>query len=162
MGILDFRADTKFKLDPIPLQTVRPMVFKTIAITDLKKVDLAEPDMKRLNQAIETQLKYEVEEMIAEAENLLTGHTKQGTRPTIRLRVEYTDESQQLNSARFGNMFMESVSNAGEILLFKRKAAERKVKTDNFDMDAMNELGEESNVTMEDLVMEYFNSQTDD
>ena len=28
-------------------------------------------------------------------------------------------------------------------------------------MDAMNELGEESNVTMEDLVMEYFNSQTD-
>ena len=29
-------------------------------------------------------------------------------------------------------------------------------------MDAMNELGEESNVTLEDLVMEYFNSQTDD
>ena len=29
-------------------------------------------------------------------------------------------------------------------------------------MDAMNELGEESNVTMEDMVMEYFNSQTDD
>merc|ERR1712179_814500 len=60
-----------------------------------------------------------------------------------------------------GNNFLEAVSNAGEILLFKRKAAERKVKVDNFDMDAMNELGEESNVTMEDLVKEYFNSQTD-
>ena len=57
-------------------------------------------------------MKYKVEEMIAEAENLLTGHTKQSTRPMIRLRVEYTDESQQLNSARVGNMFMESVSNA--------------------------------------------------
>merc|ERR1719154_891141 len=123
---------------------------------------MTEPDMKRLNQAIETELKYEVEEMIVEAGNLLTGHPKQGTRPLLRLRVEYTDESQQLNSARFGNMFMETVSNAGDILLFKKKAADRKVKKDNFDMDAMNELGEGSNVTMEDLVMEYFNSQTDD
>ena len=48
--------------------------------------------------------------------------------PMIRLRVEYTGKSQQLNSARFGNMFMVSVSNAGEIFMFKRKAAERKVK----------------------------------
>ena len=46
----------------------------------------------------------------------------------IRLRMEYTGKSQQLNSARFGNMFMMSVSNAGEIFMFKRKAAERKVK----------------------------------
>lgn len=161
VGILNIRADTKFKLDPIPLQTVRPMIFKTISITDLKRVDLTETDTKRLNNAIETQLKYEVEEMIAEAENLLTGHPKQGTRPMLRLRVEYTDENQQLNSARFGNNFLESVSNAGEILLFKRKIADRKVKVDNFDMDAMNELGEESNVTMEDLVKEYFHSQTE-
>ena len=43
----------------------------------------------------------------------------------IRLGVEYTDKSQQLNSARFGNMLMGSVSNAGEILLLKRKTAER-------------------------------------
>jgi len=161
VGILNIRADTKFKLDPIPLQTVRPMVFKTISITDLKRVDLTESDTKRLNNAIETQLKYEVEEMIAEAENLLTGHPKQGTRPMLRLRVEYTDENQQLNSARFGNNFLESVSNAGEILLFKRKIADRKVKVDNFDMDTMNELGDESNVTMEDLVKEYFDSQNE-
>jgi hypothetical protein len=39
----------------IPLQTVRPMVFKTIAITDLKNVDLAELDMRRLNQAVKVQ-----------------------------------------------------------------------------------------------------------
>ena len=116
-------------------------------------MDLVEPDMKRLNQVIETQLKHEEEAIIAEAEKLLTGHTKQGTRPLIRLRVEYTDESQQLNSARFGNMFMESVSNVGEILLFKGKASERNIKTDSFNLDAMNELdGEERNVTMEDQV----------
>lgn len=91
-----------------------------------------------------------------------TEHTKQGTRPMIMLRFDYTDKSQMLNSSRFGNMFMETVNNAGEIFLFKWRAAERNVKTDNFDMDAMYELGEESNMTMEDLVIEYFNSQTDD
>jgi hypothetical protein len=37
---------------------VRTMVFQTIAITDLKKVDLTKPDTRRLSQAIETQLKY--------------------------------------------------------------------------------------------------------
>ena len=77
----------------------------------------------------------------------------------IGLMVEYSDESQQLNSARFGNTLMESVSNAGEILLFKSKTAER--KNDNIYMDAMNKLGEKSNMTMEVLVKEYFNSQTD-
>jgi len=162
VGILNIRADTKFKLDPIPLQTVRPMVFRTISISDLKKVDLTEPDLKRLSNSIETQLKYEVEEMIADAENQLTGHPNQGTRPMLRLRVEYTDETQQLNSARFGNMFMDTVSNASDILLFKKKVAERKVKADNFDMDAMNELDAESHVTIEDLVADYFNNQTDD
>ena len=68
MGSLNIGADTKFKLGPIPLLMVRTMVFQTIAITDQKKVDLTEPDIRRLSQAIETQLKHEVEEMIAEAE----------------------------------------------------------------------------------------------
>jgi hypothetical protein len=35
VGVLNLKADTKFKLDPIPLQIVSPMVFETIAITDL-------------------------------------------------------------------------------------------------------------------------------
>ena len=116
VGIINIREDINFKLDPISLMIVIPMVFKTIAITDLRKVDMTEQDM-RLNNAIEMQLKYEVQEMIAEAENQLTGHAMQCT----RLRVQYTYESQELNSARFGNNFMESVSDAGEILLFKRK-----------------------------------------
>ena len=56
--------------------------------------------------------------MIAEAENLLTGHTKQGTRPMIRLRVEYTD--------RFGNMFKESVSNGGRFLISRGRLLKEK------------------------------------
>ena len=41
------------KLDLIPLLTARHMVFKTIAITDPKKVDLVE---SRCNQPIEKPL----------------------------------------------------------------------------------------------------------
>jgi double-strand break repair protein MRE11 len=121
VGIINIRADTKFKLDPIPLslQTVRPMQFKTIVITE------GVPD--RFGHE-------EVEPGLLEVRgwrddcwgwNILTGHNKQGTRPMIRLGVEYTDKSQQLNSAMFGNMLMGSVSNAGEILLLNRKTAER-------------------------------------
>ena len=125
MGSLNIGAGTKFKLGPIPLLMVRTMVFQTIAMSiqkvDMTEPDMTEPDIRRLGQAIETQLKYEMEDMIA-------GHTKQGTRPMNRLRVGTKKKSQQLKSARFGNMFMVSVNNAGEIFMFKRKAAERKVK----------------------------------
>jgi len=163
VGILNIRRmgdETKFKMVPVPLQTVRPLIFRQISITDLKNVDLTEPDPKVLNEAIYRCVKYEVEDMLEEAGNLLTGHPKQGKRPLLRLRVEYTDESQQLNSARFGNEFMEKVSNHSEILLFKKRPAERKSKADVIDTEAMDETSTE-NTTLEDFVKEYFNNQTD-
>ena len=142
---------------------MRPLIFKTISVTDMSKerVDLGDQDPKRLLQAIETELKYEVEEMMAQAELLLTGHPDQGTRPLLRLRVEYTEENQQLSAARFGNNFLETVCNPTDILLFKKKPVERKVAADNFDAKAMGQLVEENNVTMEDLVDEYFKTQTE-
>ena len=100
VGILNIRADNKFKMDPIALQSVRPLIFKTLTVTDLKSVNLAEEDLKKLTNSIETALQYEVEDMIAEADSKLTGHRLQGQKPLLRLRVEYTDESQQLSSAR--------------------------------------------------------------
>ena len=47
---------------------MRPLIFKTISVTDMSKerVDLGDQDPKRLLQAIETELKYEVEEMISQ------------------------------------------------------------------------------------------------
>jgi len=162
VGILNIRADNKFKMDPIALQSVRPLIFKTLTVTDLKSVNLAEEDLKKLTNSIETALQYEVEDMIAEADSKLTGHRLQGQKPLLRLRVEYTDESQQLSSARFGNMFIDRVCNASDILLFKRRAAERKVKSDNFDAGAMGDLFDENVITMEDLVDEYFKNQTDE
>ena len=58
-------------MDAIPLQSVRPLIFKTISVTDLNKerVDLRDENAKRLAENIERELQYEVEEMIAEVGN---------------------------------------------------------------------------------------------
>ena len=112
-------------MDAIPLRSVRPLIFKTICVTDLNKerVDLMDENPKRLAENIEKELQYEVEEMISEVrnENLslslkivifnqadtkMTGHRLQGKLPLIRLRVEYTDERQQLNSARYHHPYL--------------------------------------------------------
>ena len=161
VGVLNIRADTKFKMDVIPLQTVRPLVFRTVALQDMR-LDLGEPDGKKLGEAIERQLKYEVEEMLAEAELLLTGHHDQGKRPLLRLRVEYTDEGQMLNPSRFGNNYLDQVSNAADILLFKRPFSQRNpgVKDEKVDVEAMELLAD--SITMDDLVEEYFRNQEDD
>ena len=55
-------------MDPIPLRSVRPLIFKTICVTDLNKerVDLKDQNLKRLAENIERELQYEVEEMISE------------------------------------------------------------------------------------------------
>ena len=58
------RPDTKFKVEPIPLSTVRPLIFKTIQMGDLRRVNFKEKNTKKLAQQIDTELRYEVEEMI--------------------------------------------------------------------------------------------------
>jgi hypothetical protein len=51
-------------MDPIALKSVRPLIFKTIQMTDLRRVNFSEKNGKKLSQQIETELRYEVEEMI--------------------------------------------------------------------------------------------------
>jgi len=166
VGILNIRPDNKFKMDAIPLRSVRPLIFKTICVTDLNKerVDLKDQNLKRLAENIERELQYEVEEMISEADTKMTGHPLQGKLPLIRLRVEYTDESQQLNSARFGNKFYEKVANPSDVLLFKKRAKIKDdMSDDKFDANGFGDLiDNEGQVTMEDLIQEYFGTQEKD
>lgn len=51
-------------MSPISLRSVRPLMFRTIAVSDLRLVNLADTDLKRLSASIEAQLKYEVEELL--------------------------------------------------------------------------------------------------
>ena len=52
--------------------------------------------------------------------------------------------------------------NPSDILLFKKRPAERKVNANNFDPDAMGEVFDGPQITMEDLVDEYFKNIKDE
>ena len=53
---LIIRSDTKFKMEVIPLRTVRPLIFRSVALADLR-VDLTEPDPKKLALDVERHLR---------------------------------------------------------------------------------------------------------
>ena len=78
--------------------------------------------------------------MIAEAENLLTVHTKQGTMPMVRLRVEYTDVSQQINSARFGIMLRNLSAMQGRFFFSRLGQLIQKSQNKIFHLFTMDEL----------------------
>lgn len=65
------------------------------------------------------------------------GHPKQPKKPLIRLRVEYTDESQMFNTTRFGHKFTDEVANPNEMILFKKQRKEIKKNDTGIDKDAM-------------------------
>ena len=92
----------------IELQTVRPMLFKTIDIENCG-LKLAEHLSDKIVQTkVEKYLKTVVDEMLeTELDNLLTGHPDQPTLPQVRLRVGYTNENRTLLPGKFGNNYHE-------------------------------------------------------
>merc|ERR1719397_1443189 len=137
-----------------------PLIFRSVALADLR-VDLTEPDPKKLALDVERHLRYEVEEMLGEVEEKRTGHPEQPNKPLLRLRVEYNDEAEMLNPSRFGNNYIDQVSNPAEILLFKKaKLSRLNQKDEKVDLDAIDMLGDD--ITMDDLVEEYFNNLEDE
>ena len=62
---------------------------------------------------------------------------------------------------RFGNNYIDQVSNPAEILLFKKaKLSRPSQKDEKVDLDAIDMLGDD--ITMDDLVEEYFNNLEDE
>ena len=149
-------------MEPIPLQSVRPLIFRTLSVTDLKSVNLAETDQRRLTTSLKTALQHEVEDMIAEADSKLTGHRLLGQQPLVRLRIEFTDESQQLCNARFGKMFIDRLCNPSDILLFKRRLTERIDNSDNSNDAAMENLFNVNEISIEDYMDEFFETKTEE
>jgi len=90
------KFDTKLFL--LNLQTIRPMIFRTICIED--EMDFSQSyhlSEKKLTAQIETFLKNYVEKLLREeVPKLLTDHPNQPVLPQVRVRVEYTDEKHQV------------------------------------------------------------------
>lgn len=59
-------------------------------------------------------------------------------------------------------MFLDRVANASEILLFKKRKLDAKRTLHDLDKDGFGDLGDGHEVTMEDIIDDYFQSQKDD
>lgn len=157
-GIL-FINGKDFKLEKIPLKTVRPFVFRSIHVaTEFEDEDLESTKMqdKVLQFSVNA-----VQDMLKEAEAMLTGHEKQPKLPLIRLRIEVTNECQMFNSIRFGDRFASTIANKQDIILFKRHI--KKKEAIKLEKDVLNEIYDKADAKgtiskVEDVVAEYFNN----
>lgn len=152
-----------FRIQTIPLKTVRPFIFKSI---ELKNFDDELNQIKgNMRDKIEKFLEGEVEEMIKESQKLLSGHPKQPKLPLIRLRVLFEEVDSLLNIKRFGQKFIERTANAGDILLFKKniqRLKTAKVEVDDKELDKAVSARNNKVDRVEDVVEKYFNSLSEE
>ncbi|KAF7548662.1 hypothetical protein G7Z17_g6919 [Cylindrodendrum hubeiense] len=150
-----------FKVDKIPLKTVRPFVTRELVLSIDKRFKGL--DKKKDNrQEVTRRLMEVVEEMIEEAnadwEAIQTDDEALEERPLplIRLKVEYTATDGGLfeceNPQRFSNRFVGKVANTNDVVYFYRK------KTSQQALEALAE-GDDS-IKVESLVQEFLSAQS--
>ncbi|KAJ3330652.1 Double-strand break repair protein mre11a [Blyttiomyces sp. JEL0837] len=151
VAILDILPDKQFRLEKIPLKTIRPFTISDIVLSS--ELGSRKTDEKRINEL----LIRKVEEMIEEAKSS-SSFEGEFPKPLIRLRVEYSD-SKTINPQRFGQQFVDKVANPKEILQFYRKRAATGTK-DSMQIDAPTLLPEKlDKIQVHDLVQEYLTAQ---
>ena len=156
----------EFKMEELTLQTVRPMIFRTVNLEE------DGPDMSKVKNEKETQMKIEkfligyIEKLLREElPKKLTGHPKQPKLPLVRVRVEFEVDSHQLAVGRFGNNFHDRVANPAEMLLFKN--VKRRIKTESDSVSGMSfiksQMSEELDApaSIEDIIKENFAMNND-
>uniref|UniRef100_A0A182PIW7 Double-strand break repair protein n=1 Tax=Anopheles epiroticus TaxID=199890 RepID=A0A182PIW7_9DIPT len=108
-----------FRMDPIPLKSVRPFVFETIDLATVQE-ELA-LDEGNVQQRVQDFATERIEEMIERAKTQVSGYTRQPKLPLIRLRLLLTKVEQQFNAIRFGFQYHGRVANPQDMVIFKKK-----------------------------------------
>ncbi|KAK6644631.1 hypothetical protein RUM43_000899 [Polyplax serrata] len=131
--------EKKMKIIPLKLNTVRPFVWRT---EKLWTVNTSTEEQGSKSEEIKVHCAQIVEEMIREAEQLKSGHPKQPKLPLIRLRCEYSDETQLFNIVKFGQLFQGRVATPNsEIVRLKRSVLRATKKEPKYeDLMRLNEL----------------------
>lgn len=151
-----------FKLDRIPLRTVRPFIYDTIT---LSKCNINMGDASKPSHAVQNYVSNYVQNMLDSAARQLSGDPKQPLIPLVRLRVEYADETQMFNEIRFGQMYQEKVANPQDMVMLRKERADGKknttsdAKLDRHAMDVLLQAEDPellSNTHIETFVQKYF------
>ncbi|KAF9874459.1 meiotic recombination protein mre11 [Colletotrichum karsti] len=158
----------EFKVEKIPLKTVRPFITKEIVLSsDARFKGLH--TKKENRQELTKRLMVVVEEMIQEATEdwaaIQEDEDEEPPLPLIRLKVEYTaPEGGQYdceNPQRFSNRFVGKVANTNDVVYFHRKKAGASRRNADTDIPEMLEeaLGLDT-VKVEALVQEFLAAQS--
>ncbi|KAM0351627.1 hypothetical protein ACHAPU_002637 [Fusarium lateritium] len=159
-----------FKVDKLPLKTVRPFVTREVILAQDKSFKGL--DKKKDNrQEVTRRLMEVVEEMIEEAnadwEAIQTDDDALEERPLplIRLKVEYTaTDGGQFdieNPQRFSNRFVGKVANTNDVVYFyRKKTSQRKTNAVNptAALEALD--GADDMVKVENLVQDFLSAQS--
>lgn len=116
VGILEIYKQ-HFKMNEIPLKTVRPFVFDDIVLHKTS-LSLKGPN---ISSRVMDYCESVVENLLEKAEEQLSGNERQPRSPLIRVRVEYQNEEETFSINRFGQKFQNRVANPKDIILFHRK-----------------------------------------
>uniref|UniRef100_A0A182QWK1 Double-strand break repair protein n=1 Tax=Anopheles farauti TaxID=69004 RepID=A0A182QWK1_9DIPT len=108
-----------FRMDPIPLKSVRPFVFESIDLATVQ--DELQLDEGNVQKKVEDFAIERVEAMIERSKKMLTDYPRQPKLPLIRLRLVLTQPEQQFNAIRFGFRYHGRVANPQDMVIFKRK-----------------------------------------
>ncbi|OAQ69662.1 mre11 DNA-binding presumed domain-containing protein [Pochonia chlamydosporia 170] len=159
-----------FKVDKIPLKTVRPFVTRELVLAQDKRFKGL--DKKKDNrQEVTRRLMEVVEEMIEEAsadwEAIQTDEEALEERPLplIRLKVEYTASEGGLfeceNPQRFSNRFVGKVANTNDVVYFYRKKSSQRKATAALPDNVLEALADGADsVKVESLVQDFLSAQS--
>ncbi|XP_017881711.1 double-strand break repair protein MRE11 [Ceratina calcarata] len=127
VGILKIHGQ-KFKIEKLPLKTVRPFVFDDLFLQEEEIIP--EKNEVTCDAVLRFVKRFIEDKMIPAAARLLTGHPKQPIEPLIRLRVYYETEEQIFDLIKFGQLFCDEVLNPMDMIIFRKPSSSEK-KTRN-------------------------------
>lgn len=151
-----------FKLTPITLKTVRPLMYKTIDLMDhYEEIGHIRGEIK---ESIEKYIDKTIAEIIKDSKKLLTDHPQQPKMPLIRLRIVIENADHLINVKRYGHKYFQKVANHEEMLLFKKNIKRLKHEKPSIDEDALDSAHQERDQLekVEDVVERYFSNLTEE
>ncbi len=102
-----------FKLDPIPLRSVRQFVMDTVVLSD---TNLKEND-KNIEAKIEQLLIKKIDKIVEECAKSRYCYDKQPVKPLVRLKVDFTN-FEPINENRFAQKMIQKIANPRTVLQF--------------------------------------------
>ncbi|PAV59016.1 hypothetical protein WR25_10733 isoform A, partial [Diploscapter pachys] len=160
---------SQFKLQPIELKTVRPMVVDTIRMSkvsrrlEYKKYPKPDEGIKQRIAGVkyldEVLVEEKIREMLAKAKDLVLDDNRTPWPPLLRLNIQYDGEwanCQPLNAKKVGMQYSEEVANPIDMIAVKRERVKNRIKIDDDDMEITDPTAKVSALTVEQIIAKHF------